>query len=87
MEMVLASMDFWDIVDGSKKILLYNADPKVLKRRVERAMSIIGLNLADNQFAHIKSRKDPQRRGGLLAIFTRQRICQHHVLHMQDARR
>ena len=49
MEMVLTFMDLWDIVD-----------PKVLKEyqmRVKKAMSIIDLNLADNQLAHTKSCK------------------------------
>ena len=31
MEMVLASMDLWDTVDGSKKAPPSNANPKVLK--------------------------------------------------------
>ena len=51
-------MDLWDIMDKSEKPLPSNADSKVLKdyqRRVKKAMSIIGLNLADNQLSHIKS--------------------------------
>ena len=62
MEMALASVDLWDIVDGSEKAPPSNADPKVLKeyqRRVKKAMSIIVLNLADNQLAHVKSCKGP----------------------------
>jgi len=61
-EMLLASMDLWDIVDGSEEAPPSNADPKVIKdyqRRVKKAMSVIGLNLADNQLAHIKSCKGP----------------------------
>ena len=59
-KMLLASIDFWDIMDGSKEPLASNADLKMLKeyqRCVKKAMSIIGLNLADNQLAHIKSCK------------------------------
>ncbi len=61
-EMLLASMDLWDIVDESEEAPSSNADPKVKKeyqRRVKKAMSVIGLNLADNQLAHIKSCKGP----------------------------
>ena len=46
----------------SEKVLPSNADPKVLneyQRRVKKAMSMIGLNLADNQFAYIKKCKRP----------------------------
>ena len=58
MEMVLASVDLWDIVDGLEKAPPPNTDPKVLKeyqRRVKKVMSIIGLNLADNQLVHTKN--------------------------------
>jgi hypothetical protein len=54
-------IDLWDIVDGSEEPPPSNADPKVLKkyqRRVKNVMSIIGLNLTDNQLAHIKSCKE-----------------------------
>ena len=57
---LLAFVDLWDILDGSKKAPPSNADSKVLKkyqRRVKNSMSIIGVNLADNQFAHFKSYK------------------------------
>jgi hypothetical protein len=60
MEMALASVDLWDIVDGSKKAPPSNLDPKVLReyqKRVKKAMSIIVLNLGDNQLAHIISCK------------------------------
>ena len=56
-EMLSASMDLWDIIDGSEEAPPSNADPKVKKeyeRRVRKAMSVIGLNLADNQLTHIK---------------------------------
>ena len=62
MEMALVSMDLWDIVDGSKKDPPSNANPKVLKkyqRRVKKAMSIIVLNLADDQLAYVKSCQGP----------------------------
>ena len=61
-KMLLASMDLWDIVNGSDEPPPSNVDPKVLKeyqRHVKNAISIIGLNLTDNQLAHIKSCKGP----------------------------
>ncbi len=62
MEMVLASMDLWEIVDGSEEAPPSNADPKVIKevqRRVKKAMSTIGINLVDSQLHHIKRCKGP----------------------------
>ena len=62
MEMVLASVDIWGIVDKSEKAPPSNVDPKVLKkypRCMKKAISIIGLNLADNQVVYIKSCKGP----------------------------
>ena len=62
MEMVLASMDLWEIVDDSEEAPPSNADAKVMKdyqRRVKKATSIIGLNLVNSQFMHIKSCKGP----------------------------
>jgi hypothetical protein len=62
MEMVLASMDLWEIVDGSEEAPPSNADPKVIKeyqRRAKKAMSTIGINLVDNQLHHIKRCKGP----------------------------
>ena len=59
-EMLLASMDLYDIVDKHKKPLPFNTNPNLMKkyqRHVKKAMSIIGLNLADNQLVHIKSCK------------------------------
>lgn len=58
--MVLTFMNLWNIVDGYEKGLPFNDDPKVLKeyqRRIKNVMSIISLNLVDNQLAHIKSSK------------------------------
>ena len=49
----LTPMGFWDIVDKSKETPRSNADPKVLKnyqRCVKKVISIIGLDLVDNQF-------------------------------------
>ena len=60
MEIFLASMDIWEIVDGSEKAPPSNTDPKVLKeyqKHVKNIMSIIGLNLVVNQLAYIKSCK------------------------------
>jgi hypothetical protein len=52
MEMVLASMDLWEIVDGSEEAPPSNSDPKVIKeyqRRAKKAMSTIAINLVDSQ--------------------------------------
>ena len=60
MEMVLALIDLWDIVDGFGKAPSSNTDPKVLKkyqRCVNKAISIINSDLANNQLTHIKSCK------------------------------
>jgi len=62
MEMVLASMDLWEIVDGYEEGPPSNADPKIIKeyqRCVKKAMSIIGINLVDSQLHHIKRCKGP----------------------------
>ena len=59
-EMLLAFMDLWDIVDISEEALPSNADSKVLKEyqiHIKNPMFIIALNLADNQLAYIKSYK------------------------------
>jgi hypothetical protein len=61
-EMLSAFMNLWDIVDGSKEPPPSNANRKVLKeyqQYVKKTMSIIVLNLADNQLAYIKSCKGP----------------------------
>ena len=60
MEMALVSMYLWDIVDNFEKASPSSVDPKMFKeyqRRIRKAMSIIGLNLADNQLTHIKNCK------------------------------
>ena len=57
-------MDVWDIVDGYEEAPPSSMNSKVLKeyqRHVKKVMSIIGLNLADNQLAHIKSCKGPAK--------------------------
>jgi hypothetical protein len=62
MEMVLASMDLWEIVDEFEEAPLSNADPKVIKeyqRCAKKAMSTIGINLVDSQLHHIKRCKGP----------------------------
>jgi hypothetical protein len=62
MEMVLASMDLWEIVDGSEEAPPSDSDPKVIKeyqRRAKTAMSTIAINLVDSQFHHIKRCKGP----------------------------
>ena len=53
-EMVLVSMDLWNIVNGSKNAPPSNMDVRVLKedqRHIKMAISIIVLNLVDNQHA------------------------------------
>lgn len=60
--MVLTYMDIWDIVDGSEKALPSHVDPKMLKeyqRRVKTVMSIMSLNIGDNQHVHIGFAKGP----------------------------
>ena len=55
-------MNLWDIVNGSEEPPPPNAYSKVVKKyqgRVKKAISIIGLNLTDNQLAYIKSGKGP----------------------------
>ena len=62
MEMVLSSMDLWEIVEDTEEPPSKDDDPKVIKdynRRVKKAMSVIGLSLVDNQLAHIKGCKGP----------------------------
>jgi hypothetical protein len=62
MEMFLVFRDLWDIMNESEKVLPSSANLKVLKeylRHIKKVMSIIGLNLADNQLVHIKSCKGP----------------------------
>lgn len=59
-KMLLVSMDLWDTMDKYEEVPPSNADPIVLKeyqRHVTNTMSIIGLNLADNQLTHSKSCK------------------------------
>jgi hypothetical protein len=59
-KLLLASMNLWDIVDRSKETPPSNEDPKLFKkyqRCFEKAMSIIGHNMADYQLMHIKSCK------------------------------
>ena len=55
-KMLLAYKNLWDITDGYEETPPSNANPKMLKeyqRHVKEAMFIIGLNLANNQLAHI----------------------------------
>src|SRR5579875_408018 len=62
MNLALSSMDLWEIVEGTEEAPPSDAsekDKKEYKRRVKKAMSMIGLNLVDAQLAHIKGCKDP----------------------------
>ena len=62
MEMVLLSMDLWEIVDKSVEARPKYANPKVIKnynQSVKKAMSVIELSLVDGQLVHIKSYKGP----------------------------
>ncbi len=62
MEMVLASKDLWDIVDGSEEAPPSTADAKDIKafeRRVKTAFGMIVTNLVDKEMAHVKHCKGP----------------------------
>ena len=62
MEMVLASKELWDIVDGSEVPPPSSADEKDKKaydKRVKTAFAIIATNLVDKEMAHIKHCKGP----------------------------
>ncbi|MGH7974689.1 MAG: retrotransposon gag domain-containing protein, partial [bacterium] len=64
MEMLLASKDLWDIVDGSEEAPEEDSDPKMKKayqRRAKLALSIIATNLVDKQAAHIQHCRDPAK--------------------------
>ncbi|KAH8974844.1 hypothetical protein BDL97_01G122600 [Sphagnum fallax] len=64
MEMVLASMDLWEIVNRSEEAPPSNADPKVIKeyqQRAKKAMPTIGINLVDSELHHIKRCKGPAK--------------------------
>lgn len=60
LKMGLASVDLWDIVDEFVAPPPSNTDKKAkkkYKKRAKNAISIIALNLVDNQLAHIRSCK------------------------------
>lgn len=60
----LASMDIWGIVDKSKASSPSNVDPLVKKdcqRRVKKTMSIIAFSSVDNQLGHIRGFKGPAK--------------------------
>ena len=62
MEMVLASKELWDIVDGSEEAPPSTADEKDQKafdKRVKTAFAIIATNLVDKEMAHIKHCRGP----------------------------
>jgi transposase InsO family protein len=62
MEMVLSSMDLWEIVDETESPPPADGDPLVVKeynRRAKKALTIIGLSLVNSQLAHIKRCKGP----------------------------
>ena len=62
--MGLAYVDLWGIVDESEAPPPFNVDLKVKKkyqRCVKKAMSIIVLDLADNQLVHIRTCKRTSR--------------------------
>jgi hypothetical protein len=78
MEMVLASMDLWKIVNGSVEAPPSNVDPKVIKEyhmHAKKAMSIIGINLVDSQLHHIKRCKGPAEPWKTFATSTRCGAC------------
>ena len=56
--MVLASMDLWEFINGFEEAQHFHVVSKLLKKfriHVQKAISIIGLNLVDDQLAHIKN--------------------------------
>lgn len=58
MKMILTAIDLWDIMDESKEPSPSNADLRAKEehqRWVKKTMFIFGLNLIDNELAHIKS--------------------------------
>lgn len=61
--MRLDYVDFWGIVDNYEEALASNVDPKVKKRNTDKnmnnAISIIALNMADNQLVCIRSCRRP----------------------------
>ena len=62
MEMVLASKELWDIVEGSEVAPPSSVDEKDKKaydKRVKTAFAIIATNLVDKEMAHIKHCKGP----------------------------
>lgn len=62
MEMLLASKDLWEIVEGSEEVPCEDDDVKAFKayqRRCKHALSIIATNLVDKQAAHIQHCRDP----------------------------
>jgi hypothetical protein len=95
MEMVLASMDLWEIVNRSEEAPPSEANPKAIKeyqRRAKKAMSTIGINLVDSQLHHIKRCKGTH--GGMEDTLQHPQdaeLVQHplhspQVLHVQDVR-
>jgi N-glycosylase/DNA lyase len=77
MEMVLASMDLWEIVDESEEAPPSNADPKVIKeyqRRAKKAMSTIAINLVDGRTTS-RGARYRWRHGRHFATSTKHRAC------------
>lgn len=77
--MFWASMDLWNIMHGSQKKSTFQCGshglkyiPNIWKKN---ALFIIRLNLADNQFAHIKSCKEPTEAWKMLCNIHKWRIC------------
>lgn len=96
MKMLLTSMDLWDIVDGCEGTPPSNAEPKVLKeykRHIKKAMPIISLNLANNQFVHIKNCEEPAKVWTILCNIHETNnlsnilFISHNKNYVQDARR
>ena len=78
MEMLLASMDLWDIVERFEEASPSNANSKVLKDNkicVRMAMSITGFNLADNHLRTSRVAKNLQRCGKPSITYMRQKVC------------
>jgi hypothetical protein len=78
MEMVLASVDLWEIVDRSKEAPPSDADPKVIKeyqRCVKKAMSTICITWWIVNFTISRGARDLRRHGRHFATSTKCEAC------------
>ena len=96
MEMVLASLDLWEVIDGSEKIPPSNADPKMLKeyqRCVKRALFIIGLThggqliCTNQELQRIDKDVEDPLQHSRHEEFAQHQFCLSQVLDMQHTTR